>query len=67
MHKMSNYFFDTRKPGLTIDAGPMGNQTRCLFKLKKIFKQINNYKNVEEELKKLNQINIKKSKSFVKT
>jgi len=30
MHKMSNYFFDTRKPGLTIDAGPMGNQTRFI-------------------------------------
>merc|ERR1712200_224203 len=29
-HNMSNYNYDTRKPGLVIDAGPMGNHTRFI-------------------------------------
>ena len=30
-HKMSSYFYETKKPGLVVDAGHMGNHTRCLL------------------------------------
>ena len=28
---MSSYFYETKKPGLVVDAGHMGNHTRCLL------------------------------------
>jgi len=29
-HKMSSYFYETKKPGLVVDAGHMGNHTRFI-------------------------------------